>query len=70
MIKNIKKLISSIFVVCMILSSLTINVFADNGLSISASASSVTNGSTFTVTVKASNDVFVEGLKFIGLHFG
>ena len=63
MIKNIKKLISSIFVVCMILSSLTINVFADNGLSISASASSVTSGSTFTVTIKASNNVFVEGLK-------
>ena len=63
MIKYLRKVFVSLFVVSMIFSSLTINTYANNGLTISASASTVAEGSTFTVTVEASSSVFIEGLK-------
>lgn len=55
-------LIISLLTAILIFPSFIKNSYATNGLSISASSKSVSEGSTFTVTVKASSSVFVEGL--------
>lgn len=60
--KFFKILTGSLLSLLLIFSTFVENVYASNGLSISASSSSVKEGSTFTVTVKASSNVFVEGL--------
>lgn len=62
-----KKLINIVLTCVLTVSLLSVSfvsdTFAAGGLSITSSASSVSSGGTFTVTVKASNTVFVEGLK-------
>lgn len=59
---SLRKTICSLLSFLFLLSSLILNVYADNGLSISSSASSVKEGAIFTVTVKASDSVFISDL--------
>lgn len=57
----LKIVICSFVVLAAMLSNVKISL-ASGGLSISSSVSKIEEGKTFTVTVKASNNVFVEGL--------
>lgn len=61
--KRFKRKISILLAFIFSLSLCLTPVFANNGLSISANVSSVKVGETFTVTIKASQNVFIEGLK-------
>ena len=60
--KRIKKIFCFLMLFALLLSGIKIDTNAAGGLSISASASQVTEGSTFTVTVKAASNYFVSGI--------
>lgn len=60
--KKIRKIACFMILFLLTLSSIKFNTNAAGGLSISASASQVTAGGTFTVTVKAASNYFVQGI--------
>ena len=63
MIKRFIKYMNSLLVVAVMISCLIVPISAQNGCSISSSASTVSAGGTFTVTIKAGSNYFVENLK-------
>lgn len=62
MSKNIKKILCFLIVIMLATAYAKIDSKAAGGLSISASASEVSSGSTFTVTVKAASNYFVSNV--------
>ncbi len=62
MTRFFNKLTGLMLALALLVSIFRVDTMAAGGLSISSSASSVSEGGTFTVTVKAANDYFVAGI--------
>ena len=60
--KKIRKIVCFIMLFLLMAVSIKIDTQAAGGLSIYASASEVSNGGTFTVTVKAASNYFVSNI--------
>lgn len=60
--KKLTKIFSFFILFILLIASVTLDTNAAGGLSISASASQVTEGGTFTVTVKAASNYFVSNI--------
>jgi hypothetical protein len=64
--KRMKKILCYIIVFLIAIGNVKLDVRAAGGLSISSSASEVTEGGTFTVTVKAAGNYFVSNISING----
>ena len=63
MSKNARKILCLLIACVLLLLNIRIETNAAGGLSISASATQVSSGGTFTVTVKAASNYFVSNIK-------